>query len=77
MHRLRARPFKGWQDGARLRFPVPEKPIPICIGGQGPKVMEMMVELGDGGLPIVFPPETIDQAVERIKTGADRIWSRH
>lgn len=65
--------FRGWQVGARLRFPVPPQPIPIYIGGQGPRMLELMGELGDGGLPIVFPPEIIDFVVERVRAGAARV----
>ncbi len=62
--------FRGWKPGTRLRFPIPPDPIPIYIGGQGPKVAEFMGETGDGALPIAFPPETIEGAVERIRAGA-------
>ncbi len=66
------RTFRGWKFGARLKFSIPTDPIPIYIGGQGPKVTEYMGEAGDGGLPIVFPPETIDTVVQRIRAGAAR-----
>jgi 5,10-methylenetetrahydromethanopterin reductase len=58
--------------GAKLRMPIPAQPIPIYIGGQGPRVLELMGELGDGGLPIVFPPETIEFVAERVRVGFDR-----
>lgn len=58
--------------GARLRMPIPPQPIPIYIGGQGPRVLELMGETGDGGLPIVFPPETIGAVRERVEAGAAR-----
>lgn len=64
--------FSGWRPGARMRFPLPAQPIPIYIGGQGPRVLELMGELGDGGLPILFPPETIDAVRERVAAGAAR-----
>jgi 5,10-methylenetetrahydromethanopterin reductase len=70
---LVAEPFSGWQTGARLRMPLPAEPIPIYIGGQGPRVLELMGELGDGGLPILFPPETISHVRERITSGAARV----
>ena len=57
---------------ARLRMPIPSQPIPIYIGGQGPRVLELMGEMGDGGLPIVFPPETIDFVHERIEFGQQK-----
>jgi 5,10-methylenetetrahydromethanopterin reductase len=56
---------------AGLRFPVPT-PVPIYIGGQGPRVLEYMGEAGDGGLPIAFPPEAIEGAVARVRAGAAR-----
>lgn len=62
--------FRGWSR-ARLRFPVPT-PVPIYIGGQGPRVLEYMGEAGDGGLPIAFPPEAIEGAVARVRAGAAR-----
>lgn len=64
--------FQGWDRSARLRMPLPQQPVPIYIGGQGPRVLELMGELADGGLPIVFPPETIDFVRERIAAGAAR-----
>ena len=64
--------FRGWTAKARLTFRVPSAPIPIYIGGQGPKVLEYMGEAGDGGLPIVFPPETIDAVAGRVRAGAAR-----
>lgn len=65
-------PFAGWSPHARLRMPAPELPVPIYIGGQGPRVLELMGELADGGLPILFPPETIDFVRERVRAGAAR-----
>jgi 5,10-methylenetetrahydromethanopterin reductase len=64
--------FAGWRPDARMRFPLPAEPIPLYIGGQGPRVLELMGELGDGGLPILFPPETIDGVRARIAAGAAR-----
>jgi len=60
-----------WHN-ARLRMPIPAQPIPIYIGGQGPRVLELMGEMGDGALPIVFPPETIDFVRERIEVGMEK-----
>jgi len=64
--------FTGWRRGARLKFPIPPTPVPIYIGGQGPKVTEFMGEAGDGALPIAFPPEVMDRVVERVRAGAER-----
>lgn len=64
--------FAGWRPDTRMRFTLPAEPIPIYIGGQGPRVLELMGELADGGLPILFPPETIDTVRERVAAGAAR-----
>jgi 5,10-methylenetetrahydromethanopterin reductase len=64
--------FKGWTRNAKLRFPIPATRVPIYVGGQGPHVLEFMGEAGDGGLPIVFPPETIDGVMARVRAGAAR-----
>jgi 5,10-methylenetetrahydromethanopterin reductase len=64
--------FKGWKPGARMRFAVPADPIPIYIGGQGPNVLEFMGEAGDGALPIMFPPDLVDEVTARIRVGAAR-----
>ncbi|MDR7554731.1 MAG: LLM class flavin-dependent oxidoreductase [Armatimonadota bacterium] len=64
--------FRGWTAGARLRFPLHPTPIPIYVGGQGPRVLELMGEVADGGLPIAFPPETLPAAVAHIRAGAAR-----
>jgi 5,10-methylenetetrahydromethanopterin reductase len=64
--------FAGWRPDARLRFAPPAQPVPIYIGGQGPRVLELMGELADGGLPILFPPETIDAVRARVAAGAAR-----
>jgi 5,10-methylenetetrahydromethanopterin reductase len=64
--------FRGWKAGARLRFPIPVQPVPLYIGGAGPKVTEFMGEAGDGALPIVFPPETLEEVALRIRAGAAR-----
>jgi 5,10-methylenetetrahydromethanopterin reductase len=61
----------AWRN-AKLRMPIPPVPIPIYIGGQGPRVLELMGELGDGALPIVFPPETIDHVQAHIHRGMAR-----
>ena len=64
--------FRGWTTGARLRFPLHPVPVPIYVGGQGPRVLELMGEVADGGLPIAFPPETVTAAVAHIRAGAAR-----
>jgi 5,10-methylenetetrahydromethanopterin reductase len=64
--------FNNWDRSAKLRMPLPSQPVPIYIGGQGPQVLELMGEVADGGLPVVFPPETISNVLERVQQGAMR-----
>lgn len=64
--------FRSWNGGAQLRFDLSSAPIPIYIGGQGPRVIELMGEVADGGLPILFPPETVDFVRQRLEAGAAR-----
>jgi 5,10-methylenetetrahydromethanopterin reductase len=45
----------GWAPEAYLRFPVRE--IPIYIGAMSPRMLRLIGEMADGGLPLLFPPE--------------------
>jgi 5,10-methylenetetrahydromethanopterin reductase len=62
--------FRGWGPGAQLRGAVPVDSIPIYIGGQGPRVIRLMGELGDGALPLIFPPTYLPQVMAWIGEGA-------
>jgi len=62
--------FRGWTAGAQLRGAMPAVPIPIYIGGQGPRVIRLMGELGDGALPLIFPPAFLPQVMSWIAEGA-------
>jgi 5,10-methylenetetrahydromethanopterin reductase len=61
--------FRGWR-GARLQGAVPEQPIPIYIGGQGPRVVRLMGELGDGAMPLIFPPVVLPRVMGWLREGA-------
>ena len=61
--------FHNWEPGAYLRNP-PSTPVPIYIGGQGPRVIRLMGELGDGALPLIFPPVYLPQVMTWIGEGA-------
>jgi 5,10-methylenetetrahydromethanopterin reductase len=61
--------FRNWQAGAHLPEP-PSTPVPIYIGGQGPRVTRLMGELGDGALPLIFPPNYLPQVLALIGEGA-------
>ena len=63
--------FRHWRSGARLQGMMPlDTPVPIYIGGQGPRVTRLMGELGDGALPLIFPPAHLPRVMELIREGA-------
>jgi 5,10-methylenetetrahydromethanopterin reductase len=61
--------FRDWKPGARLPQP-PATPIPIYIGGQGPRAIRLMGELGDGALPLIFPPAYFPTVMTLLAQGA-------
>jgi len=56
--------------GARFNFKVGDR-IPIYIGAQGPKMLQLAGAIGDGALINASHPEDIKSAVEQIKKGAE------
>ena len=47
--------------------------VPLMIGGTGPKMMELTGEIADGAvLNYCVPPEYNDEALARLKVGAER-----
>lgn len=64
--------FTHWMKEAYLRLrPLREK-IPVYIGAHGFRMLELIGEIGDGGLPSLFPPEFAIRAMESIRRGARR-----
>ena len=57
-------------DGANLRFR-PTREIPIYIGAQGPKMLELAGKIGDGVLINASHPRDFEFAVEQIEVGAE------
>ncbi len=56
---------------ARLNYK-PKRKIPIYIGAQGPKMLEVAGELGDGVLVNASHPKDFEVAVPAIKKGAEK-----
>lgn len=48
--------FLQWSEAAYLRFKAP-RVTPIYIGASGPLMLKLAGEIGDGVLPLLFPPE--------------------
>lgn len=62
----------NWSEQAYMRFKPLRPQIPIYIGGQGDKMLEYSGEAGDGGLPLLYPPDFAEYAVQKISEGARR-----
>lgn len=63
--------FLSWSEDAYLRFGDPDgnPDIPIYIGGMGPRMLALAGEIGDGALPLLFPPERYYPAREQVDGG--------
>lgn len=48
--------FLQWSPETYLRFKAP-RVTPIYVGAMGPKMLMLAGEIGDGVLPLLFPPE--------------------
>ena len=63
-------------DGAKLTgvtLPAKKKQIPVYIGAQGPKVLELAGEIGEGALINASNPKDFDVAIPLIKKGCDGV----
>lgn len=63
--------FMQWSPEAYLRFPAP-RITPIYVGAMGPKMLELAGEMGDGVLPLLFPPEHYFTVRPLVNTGITR-----
>ena len=64
--------FRGWTKDAYMRFNPLRRQIPIYLGAQSRQMLELTGEIADGGLPLLFPPEYIEEVLELISSGASR-----
>jgi 5,10-methylenetetrahydromethanopterin reductase len=64
--------FKNWTKDAYLRFKPYREDLPIYLGAQSPRLLELTGEIADGGLPLLFPPEYFEQAIRLIQKGAKK-----
>jgi 5,10-methylenetetrahydromethanopterin reductase len=55
-----------------MRFNLLRSKIPIYLGAQKKHLLELTGEIADGGLPLLFPPEYIEDVLKHISTGATR-----
>ncbi len=59
--------LQGWTSEAYMRFPT--RQVPIYIGAMSPAMLRAVGRVGDGGLPLVFPPEHFASALGYIQEG--------
>ena len=57
--------------GARFNFKV-NQPIPIYIGAQGPRMLQLAGAIGNGALVNASHPDDIERAVKLITRGAEK-----
>lgn len=62
--------FQGMHE-AYLRFE-PRRRVPIYIGAMSPNMLQLIGEVADGGLPLLFPPEHYRNVQPYIREGAAR-----
>jgi 5,10-methylenetetrahydromethanopterin reductase len=49
---------------------MPTRRIPIYLGAMSPNMQQLIGELADGGLPLLFPPEQYAEVAARVARGA-------
>jgi 5,10-methylenetetrahydromethanopterin reductase len=64
----------GWQAAARLRFPA--MPTPIYLGAMSPRMLALIGEVADGGLPLLYPPESFGEVIAHVDEGLARSTRR-
>ncbi|HEY2593066.1 MAG TPA: LLM class flavin-dependent oxidoreductase [Chloroflexota bacterium] len=57
-----------WSSEAYLRFAA--RRIPIYVGAMSPRMLTLIGSEADGGLPLLFPPESFGEALGSIRRGA-------
>lgn len=58
-----------WTSTARLSHP---RPVPIYIGGMGPRMLQMAGRYSDGVIALSLPPAYVFEVMKHVRVGADR-----
>lgn len=64
--------FLRWTDEAYLRFQPLRRKIPIYIGAMSPKMLALIGETADGGLPLLLPPEHFETVLPYVRAGLEK-----
>jgi len=62
--------FLNWSDEAYMR--IKTKPVPIYVGAMSPKMLQLIGEVADGGLPLLFPPKHYTTVIKHIEAGTKK-----
>ncbi|TET65214.1 5,10-methylenetetrahydromethanopterin reductase [Candidatus Bathyarchaeota archaeon] len=62
-------------SGTKLNFKI-ANPIPIFIGAQGPKMLTLAAEIGDGVLINASHPKDVENAMKFIRQGAEKVGKK-
>lgn len=57
----------GWTPLARIKSP---RPVPIYVGGMGPRMLNVTGKYADGALALCLPPEHVFSVVKQVSAGA-------
>lgn len=59
----------NWTSDCYLRFAPYRSVVPIYIAGFGEELLKLSGEIGDGSLPMLTPPESVDYVLKHIRSG--------
>jgi len=62
-------------SGAKLNFKV-ANPVPIFVGAQGPKMLALAAEIGDGVLINASHPRDVENAMKFVREGLEKAGKR-
>jgi 5,10-methylenetetrahydromethanopterin reductase len=68
-HDVEPSALPGWMDRPRPLGLRVEVPVPVYVGGMGPRMLRMAGECADGALPLLYPPEYFRTARGQIREG--------
>lgn len=57
----------GWAPRGVVKAP---RPVPVYVGGMGPKILRMAGAHADGALPLCLPPTQVLQVMDQMRGGA-------
>ena len=68
--------FLQWTNESYLRFD-PLRRVPVYLGAMSPNMLRAIGQYADGGLPLLFPPESYESVISYIHEGAEQAGRNH